>query len=347
MREKNNDFEVKRKKYLCKKVKQVTVSPDKTIVDLLEEMKETGFQGKKLASVFDIWCRMIEEPDNLIMMGLTGSLSTTGQIELIKYIVKNRFIDVLVSTGANISEDILECMGYGYYQGSHLVDDAELFKLKIDRFYDVYADELEYRNMENLIADFAQTLEENKNYSSREYLHYFGKYLTEKNIYSIVAQCYQSGVVVFSPALIDSGYGVGMLDRILHKNGKHIILDQTKDFKEIVQLAAKFPKTSAIYIGGGVPKDFIQLVTVEKAFLKGTEDESHKFAIQITTDSPQWGGLSGCTFEEAISWGKISRDAHQAVCYVDATIALPIIVNALAQKGIKRKNVPNLQNILK
>jgi deoxyhypusine synthase len=113
-----------------------------------------------------------------------------------------------------------------------------------------------------------------------------------------------------------------------------------------VELAVKFPKTSAIYIGGGVPKDFIQLITVEKAFIKGTEDESHKFAIQITTDSPQWGGLSGCTFEEAISWGKISHEANQAVCYIDATVALPILVNALAQKGVKRKKIPNLKEFL-
>ncbi len=340
-----NDFEKKRKQYLSKKVRQITVEPNKTIVKLLEEMKETGFQGKKLATVFDIWCKMIEEPDNLIIMGLTGSLSTTGQIELIKYLIKNRYIDVLVSTGANISEDILVCMGYGYYQGTHIVDDYELFKLKIDRFYDVYADEFEYREMEKLLADFAQTLEEGKNYSSREYLQYFGKYLTDRNINSIVAQSYQSGVPVFSPALIDSGYGVGIIDRILEKEGKHIILDQTEDFKEIVQLASQFPKTSAIYIGGGVPKDFIQLITVEKAFLKKTEDESHKFAIQITTDAPQWGGLSGCTFEEAISWGKISKGANQAVCYIDATVALPILINALAQKGLKRKNIPNLNNL--
>lgn len=341
------DFEIKRKQYLSKKVRQITVSQDKTLVSLLKEMKETGFQGKKLATAFEIWCKMIEEPDNLIIMGITGSLSTTGQIELIKYIIKNRYIDILVSTGANISEDILECMGYGYYQGSHIVDDYELFKLKIDRFYDVYADELEYRKMEALIGDFTQTLDENKSYSSREYLYYFGKYLTDKNINSIVAQCYQSGVPLFSPALIDSGYGIGIIETILHKKGKHIVLDQTRDFKEIIQLAIPFPKTSAIYIGGGVPKDFIQLITVEKSFLKETQDESHKFAIQITTDSPQWGGLSGCTFEEAISWGKISHEAHQTVCYVDATIALPIIINAIAQKGVIRKNIPKIQDILR
>ncbi len=338
----DNNFVKKRKEYLSKKVKQVTVSTNKNIAELLSEMKETGFQGKSLATAFDIWCKMIEEENNLIFMGLSGSLSTTGQIELIKYLVKNRFIDILVSTGANISEDILHCMGYSYYQGSHIVDDYELFKLKIDRFYDVFADELEYREMEKLIGMFAQTLEESRNYSTREFLQYFGKYLIDNNINSIVAECYRSGVFIFSPAIVDSGYGIGLLDNILLKNGKHIILDQLKDFKEIALIATKFPKTSAIYIGGGVPKDFIQLVTVEKAFLKNTEDESHKFAIQITTDSPQWGGLSGCTFEEAISWGKISQQAQRSVCYVDATLALPFLVNALAQKGIKRKNIPEL-----
>jgi deoxyhypusine synthase len=336
----------KRKKYLSKKVEQITVKPNKTLSELLSEMKNTGFQGKSLGLAFEVLCNMIKEKNNLIIMGLAGSLSTTGQIELIKYLIKNRYIDILVSTGANISEDILHCMGYGYYQGHYLVDDYELFKLKIDRFYDVYADELEYRKMESLIGDFAQTLDEKKIYSSREFLHQFGRYLYERKIYSIVAEAYKQGVLVFSPALIDSGYGIGIIDKLLTHQGKHIVLDQTKDFKEIVQVASKFPTTSAIYIGGGVPKDFIQLVTVEKAFVKRTEDESHKFAIQITTDSPQWGGLSGCTFEEAISWGKISCEANRAVCYVDATIALPILVNALADKNIKRENIPNLQEML-
>jgi deoxyhypusine synthase len=92
-----------------------------------------------------------------------------------------------------------------------------------------------------------------------------------------------------------------------------------------------------------VPKDTIQLVTVMVSRAQGGEDAApHKYAVQITTDSPQWGGLSGCTFEEAISWGKIDEAAVRAVCYCDATIALPILAHALLERGVRRTNPPDL-----
>lgn len=138
-------------------------------------MEGTGFQGRKLAQVVDVWEEMIKEKDLTIIMGFAGSMSTTGQWKIINWLIENRFIDVLVSTGANISEDILDAMGYGYWQGYHMIDDMELLKHKIDRFYDVFASELEYRQMENLIAEFMQTLPTDKVYSSREFLYLFGK----------------------------------------------------------------------------------------------------------------------------------------------------------------------------
>jgi deoxyhypusine synthase len=103
-----------------------------------------------------------------------------------------------------------------------------------------------------------------------------------------------------------------------------------------------------VYIGGGVPKDTIQLVTVMVDLARGGDvPYPHKYAVQITTDSPQWGGLSGCTFEEAISWGKIDADeARRAVCYCDATIALPILAHALQEKGVERRDPPSFDRLL-
>jgi len=88
-----------------------------------------------------------------------------------KWLIEKRFIDVFVSTGANISKDILEAMGFSYWQGSHLVDDRELYKYKIDRFYDVFVSKMECREMKGLIGEFTETLDPNYVYSSREYLY--------------------------------------------------------------------------------------------------------------------------------------------------------------------------------
>src|SRR5207253_1269309 len=105
-------------------------------------------------------------------------------------------------------EDILEAMGYAYYQGSPQVDDADLLAQQIDRYYDVYADELEYRQMERLLADFMATLDPQPAYSSAEFLHHFGRYQAERGIDSLTAAAYRAGVPVFSPGLADSGFGV-------------------------------------------------------------------------------------------------------------------------------------------
>lgn len=337
-----------------KKVKAIEVHNGKKISQLLSEMTETGFQGRTLGEVVDVWEKMIKDPNATIFFGYAGSLSTTGQWKIVKWLIENRYMDVLVSTGANISEDIVEAMGYKYVKGSHKADDAKLFKEGFNRYYDVYGSEVEYLEMTELIADFIVTLDESHKYSSREFLHLFGKWLGKKGIKSIVAAAAENNVPIFCPAIVDSPYGDAAL--IAKSKGFDLTLDGVKDYAEFMSMAEKVKDTAVIYIGGGVPKDFIQLFAVtgdllykdrkipnrEKALMRKGSNETyypHKYAIQITTDSPQWGGLSGCTFEEASSWGKeIIADNNTVQCYSDATIALPLVTHALAERvKVKRK----------
>ncbi len=319
----------------------------KSISTLLEEMEQTGFQGKKLGEVASIWASMAREKDLTVFLGITGSLSTTGQWKIIRWLIEKRYIDVLVSTGANISEDILEALGYHYYQGTWLADDEELLRMKIDRFYDVYADEMQYRKLENTIYKFAATLDDRKTYSTREFLYLFGEFLSKKGIDSIVAAAYERKVPIYSPGLIDSGYGVA-LSLLRRQKGKLVRLDQTQDMEELAQIADRAKKTGVVYLGGGVPKDTIQLSTIIKSLAKGgTEETPHEYAIQITADSPQWGGLSGCTLEEAVSWGKIAPRARKATLYADITLALPIVAHALDERVERRAAPPDLSWVFK
>ena len=114
-----------RKKYLTTPEKSIEVGK-KSISKLLEEMAQTGFQGKRLGEAARIWAEMTQQKGLTIFMGYSGSMSTTGQWKLVRWLIENRYIDVLVSTGANISEDILEAMGYKYYQGTWLANDEDL-----------------------------------------------------------------------------------------------------------------------------------------------------------------------------------------------------------------------------
>jgi deoxyhypusine synthase len=332
---------MERSDYLARALETIEVGP-KSISDLLQAMGRTGFQGKSLAHSLDVLVNMLQEQNSTIFLGYAGSMSTTGQWKIIKWLVENRYVDVLVSTGANISEDIFEAMGFNYYQGSHLADDADLLDKQIDRYYDVYADELQYRQMERLIYEFISGLHPSGPYSSAEFLHLFGRFLNDREIDSITAAAYRAGVPIFSPGMADSAYGVAayLLNR---EKGIRVAVDQFKDFFQLGDIGDRAGSTSVIYIGGGVPKDTIQLVTVMVDLARGGEETvPHKYAVQITTDSPQWGGLSGCTFEEAISWGKIDPNGNRAVCYCDATIALPILSHGLQERGPFKREAPDL-----
>jgi len=329
---------VRKNKYFREPLEEIKVEKGKSISKLLHEMSKTGFQGKMLGKAANVWAEMLDQKDLTIIMGLTGSMSTTGMWKIICWLIENRFIDVLISTGANISEDILAGTGGTYWQGSRAVDDADLYKEKVDRFYDVFADEYQYREMESMLADFMGTLDLSRSYSSREFMYRLGKELSRSGIPSIAASAYKAKVPIFSPAIIDSGYGVAAMHFL--NRGHHLNIDQVKDMEEATKVAMKAKKTGVIYVGGGVPKDFAQLLAVVQE-LRTQKDCPHDYAIQITTDSPQWGGLSGCTLEEAISWGKTSAGGKNVVCYCDATIALPLISHALAEKVQKRKNCPD------
>ncbi len=345
MKEKSN-------KYFVKKVKPIEVHNGKKISQLLSDMAETGFQGKKLGQAVDVWENMHKDPDVTVLMGYAGSLSTTGQWKIINWFIENRYIDILVPTGANISEDIVDAMGYGYWQGSHNVNDHDLLDNDINRYYDVFGSEIDYVKMIELIAEGIMTLKDEHLYTTREFLYEIGRFLSKKGIKSIVATAAENKVPIYCPAIVDSPYGDAAL--VAKTKGFHLILDSVKDFSEFMGLAQKIKSTGVVYIGGGVPKDFIQLLAVtsplqfesrsvpgKKGGIHRTTNEAyypHKYAIQITTDAPQWGGLSGCTFEEASSWGKEIFGGNNVQCYSDATIALPLVSHALAERvKVKRK----------
>lgn len=336
--------------YLVEKLKSFEVR-DRSFKEFLNDISDTAYQGRALGEVYRIISEMLKDQDVTIFLGLAGSMSTAGMWKIIKWFVERGYVDVIISTGANISEDIYEAMGFSYFKGSPYVDDYELYKHKIDRFYDVYADEHAYREMENLIKEFIYELPNGATYSSAEFLYLFGKYLNDRGIDCIVSAAYRARVPVFSPALVDSAYGIAAVLAIKEK-GHRVVIDMVKDFEQIVEIGRRSKKLAAIYIGGGVPKDYINLVTVARALMDLLEhgEERYKsleYAIQITTDAPHWGGLSGATLEEAVSWGKISYKAKKRTVYVDATIALPLIAQALHEEGVTRTHRPDLSWLFK
>lgn len=334
------------KKILKLPTEPVEVRPEKSISQLTDEMLLTGFQGKKVAEVIQVWSRMLKKKNIVIWLGLAGAMVPAGMRRIISYLIRRRMIDVIVSTGANLYHDLFEALGGKHYIGTHMIDDVRLRREKVNRIYDVFANEKKFYETDLWIEKFfARTLKDDYPYSSREIHYLLGKILSKKakEKDSILISAYRNGVPIFCPAFGDSALGFSLMlsnrkGRVASIDGKkvllkrkRIIVNYLRDVDESSKITERAKQTGVIYIGGGVPKNFIQQTAVIASY-QTRHDKSHGYAIQISTDMPQWGGLSGCTLEEGQSWGKIGFRAQKVQCYADATIILPIVVHSLSEK---------------
>ncbi|MCX5725896.1 MAG: deoxyhypusine synthase family protein [Candidatus Saganbacteria bacterium] len=344
-------------KFLRHPTVPLKVSKGKSVGTLLNEMLGTGFQGRKLAECYQIWKSMLGEESITIWLGISGAIVPAGMRELIAYLIEKRMVDVVVSTGAQIFHDICEALGVLHFQGSPMMNDEELYDHKIDRFHDILVKEELQRKVDRKIQTFIESLDPNYQYSSREFLNLLGKYVEEQavNKQSILIQAVKAGVPIYVPALSDSsiGYSFVMARHGVEDSpdGKGVretakktfrFVDQIKDTDETVQIAGASKKSGVIYLGGGVPKNFVQQTELLNLII-GRQLPGHEYAIQITTDNPAFGGLSGCTLGEAISWGKISKAAKMSQCFSDITIALPFLVQGLSEVEdlARRRPKPN------
>jgi deoxyhypusine synthase len=316
---------------LRKPIRHLDLKGIETLFDLVQAFQHTSFQSRNVYKCFEVFRKMLDDPECIIFFGLSGAMIPGGMRGVICDMIKMRLIDVLVSTGANIFHDLFESFGYQHYVGSESGDDDALRRHRIVRVYDALMDDREINQVIRLLSRVPKGLKE-RVVSSRQYLEALGSRLTDEG--SILRAASQYGVPVFVPALSDSSIGIGLT--FLHARKKasrdQLIIDHIRDSYEIAQLKKMAPLTGAIYIGGGVPKNYIQQLGPVDELLFGKEG-GHRYAFQVTTDDPKWGGLSGCTFEEAKSWGKIEKQSSYAAVYMDATVALPLLVGAILQEG--------------
>ncbi len=310
---------------------------------ILERMHGTAFQGRQLGMAFEVWKKMLADRCT-IMMGLSGAMVPAGMRRTIVRMIENRLIDCLVSTGANLFHDLHETVGNFHYQGSPHTDDVMLAENLVDRMYDVFADEEKFREHDRWVGGFAASLDQSRPYTTREFLYLLGCELAKRaKEDGILTAAAKAGIPVYCPAIGDSSIGIGIATNRWGK-GNRLMFDVVGDVLETARIAAESASTGVIYFGGGTPKNFIQQTEVTLLVMK--EDATgHKYAIQVVTDSPHWGGLSGCTFEEAQSWGKIAKDANMVTCHADSTIAMPILVTAMLEQKdlIARRRRPSFE----
>lgn len=314
-------------KFLRNPTRPLEVDGSNSVSELLDKLGGASFQGRNLSHAYSVWKRMLSD-NATIFLGLAGALAPAGMCKLLAHIIQNRWIDCLISTGANLFHDAHEALGRHHWQGDPCVDDRQLKKAGIDRIYDTFAAEEEFRQTDEYIAQFAASLDQTRLYSTQEFLRLLGERLSvDGSQKGILSAAFESDVPIYCPAIGDSSIGIAVAYG-RYKGENSLNFDIVADILETAKMVIQSESTGVIYLGGGTPKNFIQQTEIT-ASIMGEEVSGHKYAIQIITDPPHWGGLSGCTFAEAQSWGKIATNAAAATVYCDATIALPIMVTAL------------------
>lgn len=330
----------KKSDFLRWPVKPFRVEPGLTGDKLLARMERISFQGRNLALARRVWESMLED-DVTIFLGVAGALSAGGLRSLIAYLITHRYVDCLVSTGANLYHDLHETRGRRHYVGSPRADDKALQRFRIDRVYDTYADENEFIENDEWLAAFALSLDR-RPYTSRELLYRLGERLwKETRRDGILTAAYRASVPIFCPAIADSSIGMG-LSQARHQDPSAGQVDIIGDIIEAANVVLTHPRTASVVLGGGTPKNFINQSSVQAEYYN-PKVGGHRYALQIVTDVPHFGGASGSTLEEAQSWGKVAANAKRATVHADATLALPLLVSALSSSAagkLRRRRKP-------
>lgn len=294
-------------------IEHVKIMKDMKVSELVESMGKTGFGAKAIYQASEIMKKMFEEKDCKIFFGVAGAMVPVGMKQIILDMLER--VDVFVTTGASLTHDLIDSLGEFHYQGESNIDDAELNKKGIDRIYNVFMKNSVYEKLEDFFEKNFESFKECKNI--KEFLWKIGELAPGEGI---LKKCYEKKIPIFCPGIADSGIGLMMWGRLVSGKGKTNI-DVFADMNEIIDIAWTAKKRGIIYVGGGLPKNFIQQ---SLQFSKGAD-----YGIQITTDRVEPGGSSGAPLKEGISWGKMNQNAEFVDVFCDATIALPLIFGAV------------------
>jgi len=295
------------------KIKPIKIEKDMKVSELVDGMSGMGFGAGKIAEASRIMEKMFEDKECKVFLGVAGAMVPAGMKQIFLDMFDNT--DVFVTTGANLTHDLIEALGEAHYKGGEFKSDEELNKEGVDRIYDVFMKNEVYEKLEDFFKKNFDELKSCKNI--KEFLWKIGE-LVEGDC--ILKKCYKNKIPIFCPGIADSGIGLMMWGRIAEGRGETNI-DVFSDMKEIIDLSWVAKKTGVIYVGGGLPKNFIQQ---SLQFSKGAD-----YGIQITTDRMEPGGSSGAPLREGISWGKLNPSADFVDVFCDATIALPLIYGGI------------------
>ncbi|MBS3104735.1 deoxyhypusine synthase family protein [Candidatus Woesearchaeota archaeon] len=330
--------------------------------DMAKAMSLTAFGGRELGEASDVAEAMMRDKNCFKVLTLSGAMTMAQMSLLICDMIDNDMADCIVSTGALMSHGFVESLGMAHFKSPIHMSDEELRQKKLNRVYDTLEPEDNFDVMTRIVWKVFDRIDASKPTCSYRISHEVGKLLNETaKGRGIFKSAYKKNVPVFIPAFSDSEIGLdfALFNRKRKiENKKQLYFDEFLDLEHYAGLILKAKKTGIFTIGGGVPRNWAQQVAPYLDYVRfkfvDKEDKSKyvvtdlnnpyikpfHYAIRICPEPAHWGGLSGCTYSESISWGKIlpkSRGGRYAEVLCDATIAWPIIIKAVMERLKKRK----------
>jgi len=331
------------------------ITPTTTLAELVDEAF-IAYNGARLREACQLFTQKMLEPEVTVGLSLTGALTPAGLgISALIPLIKAGFIDWIISTGANLYHDTHFGIGLSMHQGRSDISDIILREEQVVRIYDIFFDYSVLLDTDAFFRRIISGVEFQKTMSTAEFHYLAGRYVHERERKlglkdkSLLAVAYEYAVPIYTSSPGDSSIGMNVAAKALQ--GNKLAFDPSLDVNETAAIVlgakrnaktgkadggkskektgtAKKPGRSACFIlGGGSPKNFLLQTEPQIQEVLGIDERGHDYFLQVTDARPDTGGLSGATPGEAVSWGKVDPDRlpDAVVCYVDSTVALPII----------------------
>jgi deoxyhypusine synthase len=328
----------------------------KSFDELLRAMSKTAFSGRSLGEAAEILTDMSRDPDCLVVATFSGAMTVAKMGKIIVRMIEAGMIDCIVSTGALMAHGLSEAVGLTHFKHDPSVPDEVLFEKGYNRVYDTLELEVNLNTIERFVSSVLATLPTNEPWSSESICRALGKALADaSDSPGILRSAFLKNVPVYVPAFTDSELGLDVATFFLKQRLKAVGENPTPEqlFRETVppynpfmdllsyaRLVNTKKKIGIFTIGGGVPRNWAQQVAPFydiAAHRLDVELPAPRFSygVRICPEPAHWGGLSGCTYTEGVSWGKFvppSEGGRYAEVYADATVAWPLLVRGVLER---------------
>src|SRR3984893_3988381 len=315
------------------------VSPNMTVAELIDQQYQ-AYNAARLNEAARLYVEEMLAPENDVTIGLTmaGALTPAGLGGCLITLMEYGFVDFIISTGANLYHDMHHALAMTLHRGDFRLDDTRLQEEGVIRIYDILFEDKVLLDTDAFVRACLKSLPE-RPISTSELHYHLGRELLKAGVkpeYSVLAQAAAWNIPIYTSSPGDSSIGMNVARHAL--DGSALTLDPLADVNETTAIVQHGTRNGVIILGGGSPKNFYLQTQPQLWEVLGINKGGHDYFIQITADAPHWGGLSGATPSEAVSWGKIKPDqlSSTVVVYGDSTIALPLLTAYVVSKARAR-----------